>query len=65
MTLEQRGDDVTEAYLDWVEGCIDVQGAYESWVQAPASDASLAFAAYGAALDREERASVFLQVLAT
>jgi prenyltransferase beta subunit len=64
-TLEERNDEVTEAYLDWIEECIDVQGAYESWIDAPATDAALAFAAYHAALDREERASMSLQVLAT
>lgn len=64
-TLEQDMDDVTVSYLDWVEECIAVQEAYESWSNAPAHDASVAFAVYCAALDQEESASISLQALAT
>jgi hypothetical protein len=64
-TLEQRMDDVTGSYLDWIEECIAVQEAYESWANAPARDAPVAFAVYCAALDQEESASISLQALAT
>jgi hypothetical protein len=63
--LEQRMDDVAVSYLDWVEECIAVQEAYEHWSNAPAHDASVAFAVYCAALDQEESASISLQALAT
>ena len=44
------------AYVDWRAECMWVGDAYERWVIAPAADAGLAFAAYVAALDREEQA---------
>jgi hypothetical protein len=63
--LELREIDVTDAYAYWVDECNDVQEAYESWSNAPAGDASsAAFAAYCAALEREEYASLCLQALA-
>lgn len=50
-------DDAIEAYVDWREECFAVWDAYRRWSRARRDDASLAFAAYSAALDREERAS--------
>jgi hypothetical protein len=48
----------TDAYVDWVEECINVQDAYDRWSNATAADdAACGFAAYCAALDREEHAS--------
>jgi hypothetical protein len=48
----------TDAYVDWVEECINVQEAYERWSTATrGEDAAFGFAAYRAALDREEHAS--------
>jgi hypothetical protein len=48
----------TDAYVDWVEECINVQEAYESWRNAvTGDDAAVGFAVYRAALDREEHAS--------
>jgi hypothetical protein len=49
---------LTYAYIDWREECAALEAAYRNWVSAEASDAELAFAAYRAALDREQRASV-------
>jgi hypothetical protein len=48
----------TDAYVDWVEECINVQEAYERWsIATGGEDAAFGFAAYRAALDREEHAS--------
>jgi hypothetical protein len=52
-------DDVIDAYVDWREECHYVRDAYRRWSRAPRADAMLAFAAYAAALDREERASAY------
>jgi hypothetical protein len=50
-------DEAIDAYVDWREECVSVSEAYELWADTPAGEAGLAFAAYRAALDREERAS--------
>ena len=52
-------DEAIDAYVDWQEECLFVWDAYCRWAGAPQADATLAFAAYAAALDREERASAF------
>jgi hypothetical protein len=49
---------LTYAYIDWREECAALEAAYRRWVSADAADAELAFVAYKAALDREQRASV-------
>ena len=45
------------AYVGWREACIAVWDTYLRWASAEPSEAALTFAAYLAALDREERAS--------
>lgn len=50
-------DGAIDAYVEWREECDTVWGAYERWARADAADAQSAFAAYRAAVDREERAS--------
>jgi hypothetical protein len=50
-------DDTIEAYVDWREECAHVSEAYRRWLSAVGADAALAFRAYGAALEREERAA--------
>jgi hypothetical protein len=50
-------DDYVESYIEWREECESARRAYELWRQSVPSDRSLAFAAYGEALDREERAA--------
>jgi hypothetical protein len=50
-------DEAMDAYVDWREECIRVWDAYQRWRSAARADAALAFPAYVAALDREERAS--------
>jgi hypothetical protein len=50
-------DETIDAYVDWREECTHVWDAYCRWVSAVGPDAALAYRAYVAALDREERAS--------
>jgi hypothetical protein len=50
-------DETIDAYVDWREECTHVWDASRRWESAVGADAALAFRAYGAALDREERAS--------
>ena len=50
-------DATVAAYSDWRRECASVRNAYRSWASARAVDKSLAFVAYNAALDREERAA--------
>jgi hypothetical protein len=49
-------DRMIELYCDWRTGCWDVRAAYERFLDAPAADRAVAFAAYMAALDQEESA---------
>jgi hypothetical protein len=50
------GDALIELYVDWREECVAVRAAYERWRAAERDDRAAAFAAYSAALDREELA---------
>ena len=50
-------DDAIDAYVDWREECEWVQASYDRWKSASTNEASRAFSAYRAALEREERAS--------
>jgi hypothetical protein len=49
-------DEAIEAYIEWREERAAVWNAYTLWEDAPVGDAALAFPAYRAALDREQRA---------
>lgn len=49
-------DRLIELYCDWRTACAEVRAAYERFCRACGSDRRLAFAAYAAALDREESA---------
>lgn len=61
---EQVSDEALDAYVDWREECTEVWDAYERWRRASPADAPLAFSAYCAAIDREERAShVYAEVV--
>jgi hypothetical protein len=51
------GDALIDLYVAWREECSTVQLAYERWRDAAKEDREAAFAAYKAALDREELAS--------
>ena len=50
-------DDMADAYDDWHEECALVRNASAQFSIAPGADRAMAFAAYMAALDREERAA--------
>src|SRR6478735_4069874 len=54
---EQLIEEAFARYLDWLAESEAVNAAYGAWSSAPPTDAALPFAAYGAALDREERAA--------
>jgi hypothetical protein len=58
-------DDVMDAYIEWRHQSADVDRAYRRWAASPAHDTALAFAAYLAALDREEIASRSYALLIT
>jgi hypothetical protein len=50
-------DEFVECYACWREESAAVRSAYEHWQSVEPHDQSLAFAAYVAALDREEHAA--------
>jgi hypothetical protein len=50
-------DRLIELYCEWRSQCWEVRGAYEQLTAASADDRALAYAAYVAALDREEAAA--------
>jgi hypothetical protein len=50
-------DEAIVAYVEWQEERAHVWDAYARWEAAENGDASTAFSAYGAALDREECAA--------
>jgi hypothetical protein len=50
-------DRLLEHYCAWREECAEVQAAYERFSTAPMEDQGLAYAAYVAALDREDAAA--------
>jgi hypothetical protein len=51
------GDALIDSYVEWRDESSAVQLAYEGWREASRDDREAAFAAYNAALDREELAS--------
>jgi hypothetical protein len=50
-------DEFVDGYLCWREESAAVEGAYRQWRGAKRRDRAVAFAAYRAALDREEHAA--------
>ena len=50
-------DEAFARYLDWLAESEAVNAAYGLWSAAAGADGALSFAAYGAALDREEHAA--------
>jgi hypothetical protein len=54
--LRPLTDELVDLYLDWREEAAAVADAYASWAGAPAGEEGRCFAAYTAALDREEAA---------
>jgi hypothetical protein len=58
-------DAAVDSYVDWREESAAVRRAYRRWAGAARRDRPGAFAAYVAALDREERAGTcYAQVIA-
>jgi hypothetical protein len=55
--LNQLVDAMIDDYVSWREECVSVAVAYENWSRAARRDQALAFTAYCAGLDREERAA--------
>ena len=50
-------DEFVDGYLCWREESAAVEGAYQQWRGMKRRDRAVAFAAYRAALDREEHAA--------
>jgi hypothetical protein len=57
-------DSYIENYVKWREGCADLHGAYRRWALSEPCDRGLAFRAYRAALDREEKAALVYELVA-
>ena len=55
--LRKLRDQIIDLYLDWREETAAVTDAYASWTGASADEEGRRFAAYAAALDREEAAA--------
>jgi hypothetical protein len=53
-------DEFVERHIRWRQEATAVSWAYEDWQAAEAPDEPIAFAAYQAALDREEQAAAVL-----
>ena len=49
-------DRLIELYCEWRTSCVEVQAAYERFLPASPDDRGVTFAAYMAALDREQSA---------
>jgi hypothetical protein len=56
-TRTQLIDAVMGGYVTWREESVAVEASYQYWSRAPRDARASAFAAYVAALDREERAA--------
>jgi hypothetical protein len=54
---ESLEDQCLERYLWWRQTCEQVRSAYQDWRRSAPVDREDAFAAYGAALDREQSAA--------
>jgi hypothetical protein len=63
MERERLTDEAFQRYLEWRDECATLEAAYRNWSNAPASGGGFAFAAYTAALEREERAAAQYQEL--
>jgi hypothetical protein len=50
-------DEFLDSWVHWREACEDAHSAYECWKTCEPPQRGIAFASYGAALDREEHAA--------
>ena len=65
-SLTRLRDEVIDMYLDWREEAAAVADAYAMWADAPTGERGRCFAAFTAAVDREEAAArSYADVLAT
>lgn len=58
-------DALLESYVEWREECEAVETAYDRWTGSERCDRALAYAAYHAALEREEKAATVYRSAAT
>ena len=56
-SLKRLRDEIIDLYLDWREEAAAVADAYALWADATADDEAARFAAFTAAIDREEAAA--------
>jgi hypothetical protein len=56
-TRSRLVDEAIGRYVEWREECATVQAAYRCWSDACATERTILFATYDAALDREECAA--------
>lgn len=54
---DPRIDAFIDSYVEWREECEALETAYWRWTKSRCSERDLGFAAYRAALDREEKAA--------
>jgi hypothetical protein len=65
-SLRRLRDEIIDLYLDWRGEAAAVADAYALWADASADDKAARFAAFRAAIDREEAAArSYADVLAT
>lgn len=62
---DPRVDALIDSYVEWREESETVETAYERWTESERSGRGLAYAAYRAALDREEKAAAMYRLAAT
>jgi hypothetical protein len=62
---DARVDALIDTYVEWREECETVERAYGRWTGCERAERHFAYAAYRAALDREEKAASVYQVAAT
>ena len=62
---DPRVDAVIDTYVEWREECETVETAYERWLGSERPERRLTYAAYAAALDREEKAANVYRLAAT
>jgi hypothetical protein len=54
---DRLANEAFDCYLAWRSECAVLEAAYRRWLQAPRPDVAFAYAAYMAALEREECAA--------
>lgn len=59
---EARVDALIDTYAEWREECEAVERAYGRWADCERAERHFAYAAYRAALDREEKAAAVYRV---